>query len=123
MGKHFWWGCGLLAVLLIFTWGISRQMERSHQPVRQLLLQAQDAPLEQGRQLVAKAKDLWLRQEYWVSAVADHTPMEEIRALFAEAVLFGQAGEEIHFSTTCARLASLLQDMSDAHRLILENLF
>ena len=123
MGKHFWWGCGLLALLLAFTWTVGIQMERTHQMPQQLLTQAQEAPMGQATQMLAQAQKLWQRQEYWVSAVADHTPMEQIRALFAEAVIFGQAGEEVHFSTVCAHLASLLQDMSDAHQLTLQNLF
>ena len=123
MGKHFWWGCGLLGLLLAFTLGLSVQMERSSMPVQQLLIQAQDAPFDQARQLVSQARKRWQQQEHWISAVADHTPMDQIRELFAEAELFGQGGEAVHFSTVCARLASLLQDMSDAQQLTLENLF
>lgn len=126
MGKHFWWGIGLLAVLLIGTIGISMIMDAAKAPICDLLTQAQEAAAVQlplARQLVKDAKLQWDKAEGWISAVADHTPMDQIRELFAEAELFGQGGESVHFATVCARLSSLLQDMAEAHKLTLRNLF
>lgn len=126
MGKHFWWGIGLLAVLLALTWGIGMAMDTIHPPICQLLNQAQEAAdgqLTRARELVTLAQNQWQQAERWISAVADHTPMDQIRELFAEADLFGKGDEPVHFSTVCARLSSLLRDMSQAHKLTLQNLF
>ena len=127
MGKHFWWGCLLLAILLAGTAWIGFGMEKANAPIRALLEQAQQAAhrqqLDRAMALVAQADALWDSEEGFVSAVADHTPMDQIRELFAEAMLFGQGGDSVHFSTVCARLSSLLADLIDAHKLTLRNLF
>lgn len=126
MGKHFWWGIGLLGVLLAVTWGISMAMDTVSPPICGLLDQAQEAAdgqLDRARELVVQAKDQWQQAQSWISAVADHTPMDQIRELFAEAELFGKGDEPVHFSTVCARLSSLLRDMAQAHKLTLQNLF
>ena len=90
MGKHFWGGIVLLCVLLAATVWIGACMEQSNLAVRQMLTEAQQTAenqLDKATKLVQEAKKKWDQSEGWVSALADHTPMDQIRELFAEAEL------------------------------------
>ena len=127
MGKFFWSGALILALLLGLTLSISWAMDAIHTPMEQALEQAADAALtgdvDQARQLGTQAKHRWDRFRKAVAVVADHSPMDEIDQLFAQMQAYAQAEEETELASCCAQLAWLVQSMADAHILTWWNLF
>ena len=126
MGKHFWWGCGLLSLLLIFSLVISGITQRRQRPLWEALEEAQTLAEQDPRhanRLLEETKSRWDRYAGGMAAISDHEPMDQVEEVFAEAALFGKAGDTTHFSTACARLAQLLRALSEDHRLTLRNLF
>lgn len=117
--KRFWWGAGLLIVLLILSSLITFSMERIHEPVANLLKQASEASLEEdwekANALAGEAKARW--EQYWqfTAAFADHTPMDELDGLFAELEVYGKEKEMPHFAATCSHLSMLALAMASSH--------
>ncbi len=119
MGRQFWVGITLLAVLLALTGGLSLAMDAIHQPAQVQLEQAAelalDGDLSRAAELALQARMRWERFRKMISAVADHSPMDEIDRLFAEAEVFAAVAEEEHFAACCAQLSVLVGGMADAH--------
>ena len=86
--KRSWIGFVLLLVLLAggiaATWG----MAKCHEPIARDLENAAKTALQgdmaQGEVLMLQAREAWGRSRHLGACFADHTPMEEIDALFAE---------------------------------------
>ena len=119
---------GLLTLSLLFAIGlfVAFSTEQMYQPVVTLLEKAANTALsgsfEEAVTQAEKAKALWEKYKEKTATVADHTPMEEIDRLFTEAEIYAQAEEKPHFSACCAQLASMVQNMADAHAMNLWNL-
>ena len=117
--KRIWIGIVLLGLLLIGGIGTGEFMEQAHDPVARDVRQAGEVVLrdqwELAQALVKRAQDRW--EEKWpvTAAIADHEPMDEIDALFAQLKTYAAAKEEIAYSAACAHLASLLEAMSHSH--------
>ena len=119
MEKRFYQGVSLLLILLglsIFvTWGI----RKIHEPAQMQLLEASELALEeepeQAISLARLAHSRWERTRTLTAAVADHAPMDDIDALFAEMEVYAQAEELPHFSACCLQLSKLLRSMYEAH--------
>jgi len=115
-----WFGVGILAVFLILGFVIAGQMDDAHLPTGELLSQAAEMTLngefEGAVALGMEAKDRWEKQWNGTAAVADHSPMDEVDALFAEMEIYAQTGEEPHFAACCKELAQRVQAVTDAHR-------
>ena len=118
MERRFYLGLGLLTVVLALGLLTGWLMEKSQMPTARLLDQAAQAEdMQTGTQLAQQAKATWYKQRKGVAAVADHTPMDEIDALFAELDVYIQKEEDVHFSACCSQLASLLRAVAEAHKL------
>ena len=91
-----WFGVGILAVFLILGFVIAGQMDDAHLPTGELLSQAAEMTLngefEGAVALGMEAKDRWEKQWNGTAAVADHSPMDEVDALFAEMEIYAQTG-------------------------------
>ena len=119
MGQRFWLGVGLLVVLLaaslFATWG----MEAIHKPAEQGMAAAAEAALAgdfPGAVAAAnRVYDRWQTYRNCTAAFADHAPMDDVEALFAEMQVYAQAEEVPHFAACCNQLRTLLKAMSDAH--------
>ena len=117
--KRIWIGVVLLGVLLLGGIGTGEFMEQAHIPVARDVQQAGELVLqgqwELAQALVKRGQDRW--EEKWpvTAAIADHEPMDEIDALFAQLKTYAAAKEEIAYSAACAHLASLLEAMSHSH--------
>ena len=59
----------------------------------------------------------------WGTCFADHTPMEEIDALFAQVEVYAAAREETDFAAGCAALSRKVEAMGLAHGASWWNLF
>ena len=119
MGKHFWAGILLLAVLLAMTGGVSLAMSAVHAPAQTQLTRATElalaGDLPQATALARQAQQRWERFRQAICAVADHDPMDEIDQLFAEMEVFSAAADGEHFAACCAKLRVLVKAMADAH--------
>lgn len=126
MQRRFWYGLGILAVLLALGLGTSWSMKSMQRPVTDALEQAAQAVmegnLEKGKALALQAQDAWQEHREKATAVADHGPLEEIDSLFAQIQIYGQAGKSADFAAYCTRLAKLVAAVEEAHSLNWQNL-
>lgn len=115
-----WLGAGILGVFLALGLVISGAMVRAHLPTAELLEQAAEKTVkgefERAVALGMEAKDRWDRQWNGTATVADHSPMDDVDALFGEMVIYAQTGEEPHFAACCLELSQRLQAVAEAHK-------
>ena len=118
--KRGWFGAGILAVFLVLGIGIRMAMDNAHLPTCKLLTDAAESTLSgnfaQGVRLAEEAKQRWERQWNGTALVADHSPMDEVDALFSEMDIYAKTGEEPHFAACCLELSQRVQAFADAHR-------
>ena len=126
MEKRFYFGLGLLAFFLALGLMISILIHHTSGPISKQLEQASQEALsgnmENGILLAQQAKNRWHAAWRGIAMVADHAPMDEIDSLFAQMEVYAQARDHLHFGSYCARLAELVEAISDAQRLNLWNL-
>lgn len=124
--KRLWFGVGLLAVIVVLGILLSSVMERSNRECSELLYQAADRAMaddwENARILTDSAREKWQKNWAVTASLADHQPMDDIDALFAELEIYLRAADPMNFSGTGAKLASLLDALSQSHQLKLWNL-
>ena len=115
-----WLGAGILAVFLVLGLVTADAMDNAHLPTGELLEEAADKALngefEQGVSLGMEAKSRWDRQWNGTAVLADHSPMDDVDALFGEMEIYARAGEEPHFAACCQELSQRLQAIAGAHR-------
>ena len=125
--KRSWIGFALLLVLLAGGIAASFGMGRCHDPIARDLASAAETAIRgdmaQGQTLMLRAKDAWERSRRLDACFADHTPMEEIDALFAEVEVYAAAREESDFAAGCAALSKKVEAMGQAHGASWWNLF
>ena len=113
-------GLGILIVFLVLGIGVSMVMHNAHQPACQLLNQAADLTLsgdfEGAVPLAMAAKSRWETAWNGTAVVADHGPMDDVDALFAEMEIYAKTGEVPHFAACCRELAQRVEAVSEAHR-------
>ena len=127
MERRFWYGLGILIFFLVLglltAWG----MEAMHEPVTGQLEQAAQVALagdmEQGALLAKKAQAGWEKHRDLTAAAADHGPMEEIDACFAQLEIYCRMKEETAFAAACGETARKAEAMGEAHGLKWENVF
>lgn len=124
--KHFWFGAGLLAVLLAVGLWTSYQMDSIHSSIADTLNLAAQTALsgdpDAGYETARQARDRWEMHRHATAAVADHTPMEEADSLFSQLESFIDAGDPAQFSACCTQLAALVRAIGQAHTLTWWNL-
>ena len=119
---------GLVTLTLLFSVGLfaASTTDRMYAPVTRLLNKAAESALngsfEEAIAQAEEAQALWDKHKNKTATMADHTPMEEIDLLFAEMDIYGKSEEKPHFAACCAQLASMVQNMADAHAMNLWNL-
>ena len=124
--KRIWIGIVLLGVLFLGGVGTGEFMEQAHNPVARDVQRAGELALQGewalAQALVKRGQDRW--EEKWpvTAAIADHEPMDEIDALFAQLNVYADAKEALAYSAACAHLASLLEAISHSHSLTWWNL-
>ena len=115
-----WLGAVVLVVFLILGFVVSGAMDNAHNPASDLLRQAADMTLtgnfEEAIPLAMEAKYRWEQAWNGTAVVADHSPMDDVDALFAEMMTFAESGEEPHFASCCRELAQRVEAVAEAHR-------
>lgn len=126
MERRFWYGLGVLAVLLVLGLWTAHGMQRLNQPVTDALEQAAQAAVDgdiaKGVALAEQAQALWQQHRGRTTAVADHGPLEEIDSLFAQVQIYADTGKTADFAAYCARLAKLVAAVGEAHGMNWQNL-
>lgn len=115
-----WFGLAILIVFLVLGFVTAGVMDNAHIPTEKLLAQAAektlDGDFEEGVTLGLEAKSRWDRHWNGTATVADHSPMDDVDALFAEMEVYAQAEEKPHFAACCQELSQRIQAMAGAHR-------
>ena len=115
-----WLGAGVLVVFLVLSLVTTVAMDNAHQPACDLLSQAADKTLsgdfDGAVPLAMEAKSRWEKSWNGTAVVADHSPMDDVDALFAEMVTYAESGEEPHFAACCRELSRRVAAVSEAHR-------
>ena len=115
-----WFGLGILILFLLWGFVTGAAMDNAHTPTEKLLAQAAEKVLngnfEEAVALASEAKSRW--DSHWdaTATVADHSPMDEVDALFAEMEIYAKTREAPHFAACCKELSQRLQTFADAHR-------
>lgn len=126
MGKRFWGGVAILAVLFTLGLWVAKSMETTHETIAHHLEQAAREALagdtKQGQHTLQKAQELWRQRLFLTAAVADHGPMEEIDSILSQLESFAAAGDGISFAAWCSRAARLVEAIGEAHKLTWQNL-
>ena len=115
-----WLGAGILALFLILSLVTGELMDNAHAPTGELLdsaaEKALDGEFDTAVALGLAAKERWDRQWNGTATVADHSPMDDMDALFGEMEIYARTGEEPHFAACCRELARRVNAMADAHQ-------
>lgn len=119
-------GAVLLAVLLALGILTQSYMTASHSPAAAKLEGAAEMALQgdwpAARAQSEDARAIWEGNWRISGALADHAPMEDIDALFAQLAVFARQEETAEFAACCCELSRRLQAMADAHKLTWYNL-
>lgn len=110
----------LIAIFAAGLWAQSR-MAAIHGYEANLLAQAgREAGKEDwdaAQALFYRARRKWKDNYHFTAALADHTPMEDVEALYAQLEAFADKHEAPHFAALCAEAATRLEALADAHLL------
>lgn len=124
--KRLWVGVVLLAALLAAGLWSARVMTESSSAVRDALTgSARAADLGHWKQadaFASTAQAQWRRSRDLTSALADHTLLDEIDALFAQAEVYRHHRHTADYAATCLHLAQLIDALQESHRLNWRNL-
>ena len=115
-----WLGVGILVVFFALGLVTMAVMDNEHLPTGALLEQAAEKTLagsfEEAVSLGMEAKARWERSWNGTATAADHSPMDDVDALFGEMEIYAKTGEEPHFAACCQELSQRIQAVADAHR-------
>lgn len=124
--KRFWIGLGLLLALLgAGLWSMAA-MERVHSAIsidlQQSARAAQQDDWMAADEFAASAAGDWKDGWHFSAALADHSSLEQIDALFAQLEVYRKNREPLAYAATCAQLAQLIEALHEGHRLSWWNL-
>jgi hypothetical protein len=121
--KRIWIGVivllGLLAVGLFLMWLTDQRLS---QVSSQLEKAAQAESWDRAVELSEQAKGLWTDNWYFCAALADHTDIDQIDAIFAQLDVYVKRKDPVAHAATCAYLAEAITDLEENHRLTWWNL-
>ncbi|MBO5129288.1 MAG: DUF4363 family protein [Oscillospiraceae bacterium] len=117
--KRIWIGIGLLLGLLVAGILVAEVMEDVHMTASGQLEQAARLALAEdwtgAESLTRDARRSWEKKWCFTASFADHEPMDEIDAQFAELEVYAADREAMEYSAAAARLAQLLKSMGHSH--------
>lgn len=113
-------GAAMLLVLLALGIWAQRWTENACTPIAGSLSEAAELAGEGSWEAAEAALDrgqrLWQESWHLTAALADHEPMEDIDALFAQLPVYAREQSE-DFSSLCRELSRRIQAVADAHSL------
>ena len=121
-----WIGLGILLIFLALGIYAATAMAEAHLSTGELLEQAAEKAVNgdfnMGVDLGMEAKKLWEKAWNATATLADHSPMDDVDALFAEMEIYAKTEEKPHFAACCKELAQRIRAVADAHRFHWRNL-
>lgn len=119
--KHFWYGLGILAVLLALALGVTAVTRAQLPPITEKLEQAaqeaRDGRWDQAVDTARQARDNWDRVQKICNALSSHSQSEQMEQLFAQMEVFISMDDRISFAAACAQLAVLCEAMGESQAL------
>lgn len=113
--KRFLLGVGILLGLVAAGILTTRVINRIQQPVGAFLEQAAEASdWDRAESFSRQARDRWDRYRDLSAAVTDHTPMEQIDALFGQLEIYTQYRDWVRFRACCAELKAWTDAVAEA---------
>lgn len=126
MQTRIYFGLGLLFLFLVGGLYAAGATERICTPISEQLEQACDyafaGQIDTAGDLTRQANTQWEKHWHQLAIVADHSPMDEIDGLFAQANMYARMGSATDLSATCARISKLVDAIAEAHSLTWWNL-
>ena len=117
--KRCWFAAVLLTALLAGSLWVTDYMDGVHSPIAEEVGNAGASAMEgnwpQAREALARARESWDGSRKMVAVFADHEPMEEVDALFAQLEVAAAFQDGPGFASLCVHLKESLQAIGEAH--------
>ena len=107
----------MLAGCLLVSGRIDSAISAVVQDVDTAIEQAGNGQLEQAAHSLHEARIQWQAQRSMFASVSNHTPMDDIDEVLAETESYGFSFCKDAFLAGCAKLKTLLDSISQDHRL------
>lgn len=118
-------GLVLLLGLLVLSFRVQDITASTEAPIAAALDAAADDAMEENwasaREAISIAQTRWQHSRSITSVLADHQPMEDIEALFAQLSACAEAEDPGTCASLCRELSRRILAMADAHRLSWQN--
>lgn len=121
--KRVWFAAALMLLLGLGGIAVTMRVGCICRPIAACLEQAETASAEEAARLCADARKGWEQNRKFVASVTDHEPMEEVDALFDALEVYLRHGSGLHFSQSCAQLASQVRAIGESQSISWWNLF
>ena len=116
--SRFYWGLGLLILLLVFGLFLTEAADRIQQPITGLLEEAAEAGICEdwtaAQQKTDAAQQRWEAFRRVVASFTDHEPMEEVDSEFARLDAFLRQRDPAEFAAVCAGLSRLTEAIAES---------
>ena len=116
--KKLWAGILILAVLLCVGIAAAMVMGHVHEDMAHRLESAAQlcrTDWQKANSLAVSAREDWDAHRYWIAALVDHEPLEEISSLFSQLELCRSEPNPEEFAVVCLRIASICTTLSESH--------
>lgn len=119
--KRLWIGIALLVAIFAAGLWTSARLGEIHTAIADDLtkaaLAARSAQWEQADAFAADAGSNWRDNWHFSAALADHTVLDEIDGLFAQAEVYLDHRDPVAYAAVCARLSQAIDALQEGHRL------
>lgn len=126
MGRRLELGLGILLFFLIAGilsgWIIQKICDPICENLDNACKLSREGNTEAATEFARNAYKKWQKSWHGIAALADHSPMDEIDGLFAQAEEYARMGDHKSFAANCARLSKLVTAVAEAHSLSWWNL-
>ena len=117
--KHFWFGTGLLAVLLAVSLLLGGSLENIHHAPAKDLDKAAEAALQEdwplATALYQRSGKHWQKHRDLTAVLSRHDPIDQIDAGYAMLAQYARCEETAAFAAACAQLAQQLRSLPQTH--------
>lgn len=117
--KRCWFAAALLTALLAGSLWVTDYMDDVHSPIAAEVARAGALAMEgnwtEAGEALSRAREGWEGSRKTVAVFADHEPMEEADALFAQLEVAAAFQDGPGFASLCAHLKEALQALGEAH--------
>lgn len=121
--KRIWIGIGFLVGLLVLGLAVMKNTDRQLETICQTLEQtAETQAWDEAVNLAQKAQKEWQKKRKLMAALADHSDIDTIDALFARLEVYQRRKDETEHAAICAQLSKALHTLEENHRLTWYNL-